>query len=444
LQKNIVITSSNPASLAFYFYLSNTGNASNFTLNGVKLINCGENISNKTGLYQLCYYNNIGTVNNCYFLGGWEPFYFYTTTVGGTFSGNVMTQVRNTPMQFQGTNGQCTLNDSFFLLSPYEALYAAISNNQTFNRCYFISGNTSGVNFTWYLGTNYITSNNCEFQGTGTQVIGFVGGVTSMLFNNCLFGTTEPNAQDLEFYSGYTGATFTGCTFASPSLVNNSAVGMPYGSYLAFNNFGGNSSYNMLYTGQGLNIETGSNCTDTTVRTLGTNNIKLEPMDNLIGENWSFQIVCTSGEAVYCQGYLQKNAAIQFSTVTVSLYLPYQSTPASVYTETTSTGTWELFTVAANWTGGFNSLATVTINAKSTTTGAAVYVADIFNGTNNITNLTSWLNGEPASIQYNQIGDPLSFYAVPSNSNFATGSMGQNFIQTNRTASDNQAIILTH
>jgi hypothetical protein len=84
-----------------------------------------------------------------------------------------------------------------------------------------------------------------------------------------------------------------------------------------------------------------------------------------------------------------------------------------------------VFLVYANYTGTVNGLATVRITAKSATSNAYIYVADLFNGTNDITNLKTWYNALPASIMYEQLGDAAAVWAVPSATLTVAGTIGK-------------------
>ena len=85
---------------------------------------------------------------------------------------------------------------------------------------------------------------------------------------------------------------------------------------------------------------------------------------------------------------------------------------------------WNVFNVAALYSGTEDLYARVAITAKSTTASAHAYIDDLYNGTNAITALDVWYKGKPSPIMFEQLGDAAAVWAVATSTLTTAGTTG--------------------
>ena len=107
-------------------------------------------------------------------------------------------------------------------------------------------------------------------------------------------------------------------------------------------------------------------------------------------------------QQIFIPGYFYRSAGLT-GTVTIEVFLPYSTTADETTTFSTTTGSWQPFITAQDYTGSVPLLATVRVNVKGTA-GNTLYLDDFFNsgnGTtvnNNIASFETWYQGKPAPI----------------------------------------------
>jgi hypothetical protein len=288
-------------------------------------------------------------------------------------------------------------------------IYVATAGSITFNNLATngdsSAATTSGVNVPSNAAFGKLTFVNCNFSQTSgiltahTNDLRIQGSSCGLdiLFDNCLFGAST-------LVNGYS------------NLINNTGI-------IKFNKYNQTTNKHLWYGAYGIAQATGTGLTDTNVRTASSLALRIAPENSSTGFSWSFKILARASTYVGVGGYIQKNAAFGTDLCTVDLYLPGSTTPDATYTMPNDTN-WNVFNLAANYTGTVDLYATVTITAKSATASAYIYVDDIYNGTNKITALDVWDQGQPSPIMYEELGDAAGVWAVLQSTQTTAGTMG--------------------
>jgi len=326
--------------------------------------------------------------------------------------------------------------------------------NKTFNYCNFVAGGDSGTSLAatanavfnycgWYanstVGTSGIrgaftlvnqalaTFNYCDSHANRSQGAYFSSG-TEITFNSCNLGTKGYNGTADILLSADTvnTALFSNCLFGSTTLLNG-YTGVAAGSEIAFDKFNQTTNDHRWYTPFGIARSTGAGLADTNVRTAGTLNVRIAPESSSPGFTWDFKILAKANSALYVNGFIQKNAAFGTDDVIVELYLPGlipgTDTPSDTMTMPDDTS-YNVFSLATNYTGTVPRYATVRVTGKTTTASAYCYIADLYNGTNDITNLKTWDSGKPSAIMFEQLGDAAAVWAVATSTLTTSGTVG--------------------
>lgn len=320
-------------------------------------------------------------------------------------------------INFNATVLDMTLNDVELFGNGSRNMFFNTLSNVTFNRLITNSATTAATASAIQMNGGSVQSNvvfnDCQFsQASGiktahTQEILMANSTSNnILFNNCLLGA----------------ATF----IAGQSSMSGSSV-------IAVNKQNQTANKHLWYTSYGTASSTGAGLTDTTVRTPGSLNVRIAPTDATTGFSWSFFIPATSNTTVSFQGFFQKNAAFGTDVATVSLFLPGSTVADSTSTLSNTTGSYLSAAVSAYYSGAVDGLATVTINAKTTTANAYLYCADFYNSGDTTTlfdklaGLTIWNNGLPSPLitQINLGGVPSAVWAVATSGLTAAGTTGK-------------------
>ena len=259
------------------------------------------------------------------------------------------------------------------------------------------------------------------------RIAGIVcGGTTNSIFTSCEVGTKGAN-QTSDIYVTTETANkilFNSSNFSSTSLVSNYLNGADGATLITFDTLNGTTNNHKWYTEYGSAQSTGSGLSDTTVRTSGTLNVRINAEDSSPGFKYEYRILAVPSKAVFALGFIQRNAAFATDTCLVELFLPGSTVADASQTMATTTGTYLPFSIAATYNGAISRYATVRISARTTTSAAYIYVADLFNGTNNITNFNTWFEGQPSEIMFEQLGDAAAVWAVPISTMTTSGTIG--------------------
>ncbi len=311
--------------------------------------------------------------------------------------------------------------------------FRAAGVGHTYTRCHSIDMNRTvgsvGCGFSLPAGRSKWYS--CEAHLCGVQGV-YIGGSHFADFYDCEFGNKGTNTIDITTVADTVPILMLeNCLFDSATLLSGyTALGD--GSEINFQKFNQIATSHRFYSPYGKAISTGAGLSDTTVRTTGSLGIALQPEDSTTGFTWSFQIPAVGNTTVNFQGFAQKNAAFGTDVCTINLYLPGSTTPDATANLSDTTGSYLPLILSAYYNSSISGLATVEIIAKSTTAGAYIYIDDLYNAGDTVTNydklagLDIWHGGKPASII-----SPLFLGGIPgavwaqSANNVIAGTMGE-------------------
>lgn len=325
--------------------------------------------------------------------------------------------------------------------------------NKTFNNCYVVQAANAGMSFSatansvwnncgfWACSTASATVNggiiglnsakavfnNCDFHCNRSFGFDFSSSV-DFTFNSCSFGTKGTNGGgDLNVVSdGYNTGLFDNCLFGSSTLISN-YLNSADGSDFSFHKYNQTTNDHRWYTPYGSARSTGSALADTTVRTSGSLGLRIAPEESSHGFIWTFKVIAKATSYSNVLGFIKKNSAFGTDSCTVEFYLPglVPGTDTASVTVTMGNDTnWNVFSLAASYSGTVPLYSIVRVIAKTTTASAYVYVDDIFNGTNVITGLDTWDKGKPSEIMFEQLGDAASVWAVLTSTMTTSGTAG--------------------
>lgn len=334
---------------------------------------------------------------------------------------------------FPNNTGNKNFIDCYSIGNNRSGWYLLGASNCTWTRCHSIANNTagSGVAAGWWMSAfNNCVTTDCEVHCNRIQGVEAASGSGSV-HNNMLVGTKGTNAIDITcFTEGYVNTVFVNSNFGSATFVSN-YLNMASGSRVKFQTLNDVTNEHRWYAPEGVGSSTGAGLPDTTVRTAGTLNQRFAAEDSIIGLQWEFLVLARPSTFVSIAGFIYDNAAFVAdlaATATVDLYLPGSTSPdaTQVMTNTTNANSSDaVFALAAFYGGTVPLYATVRITVKTATVAAYAYLADIFNGTNDITNLKTWYGGQPSSIMFEQLGDAAAVWAVLTSTLTTAGTTGK-------------------
>lgn len=300
-----------------------------------------------------------------------------------------------------------------------------------------------------------LTISNCILTGNGTNLTLGGGGYNVIVKDSILSGnskintTTNLNLQGIAAEinlinctfslatTGYAIATnditisanasisalLTNCIFNGTNFVINNS-NLTLSSLLKFENLNQIANNHMWFSKYGSARSTGAGLIDTLVRTAGSLGLRLAPANSVDGMSFSYQVLAKAGSSVYANGFLRKSAAMASDLVTVELFLPGSTVADATYTMSNVADNWEAFVVNASYIGAIDLYATVKITAKTVAAGGYLYIDDLYNGTNKITALDVWENGQPSPIMFEQLGDAAAIWSVAQAAANVDGTVG--------------------
>ena len=285
---------------------------------------------------------------------------------------------------------------------------AIVLSGNAFNNL-FISAYIQGVN-----------------SGTINRGISLNGSLSNK-FLNSEFGTVTKH-YDTDIYctsSTLNTMVFENCLFGSTNLITN-YLNQFAGSEIAFQKYQQTTNKHRWYTNTGSARSTGAGLEDTTVKTAGSINVVLLPENNTTGFAWEFNVLAPASSLSFINGYLQKNAAFGTSVAKVELWLPgsdTSSTADATFTADNTTGSYQAFNTYKLYSGTAPGLSTVRVTAISATASAYLYVSDLFNS---VGALNLWDKGKPAKqvaiTDFSSV--PAAVWSFP-DSNTVASTMGK-------------------
>ena len=414
-----------------WWYQNQCTTLANMNVQWARFNTCGSSVTSNRQGFQLCRGGGGNAVvnfdYNVLFGGQSSPFYMDSNQTAQTYTGNIVAGLTTGGFCYNMAFGNAnkTFNDCFAVDHQGDGFLPNTCNTMIFNRCFSIGGSKNSNGGAGFATNATINSqfNNCEAHCIRGYGIRIQGGTFLTTFESCLLGSKGENKnRDVNFSSGFSSTLFNNCLLGSTNEVSGNS-GLVKGSVSKFHKLDQIDNKHMFFTRYGSAQSCGAGLLDTNVRTAGSMSLRLSPIDATVGFTWSFKILAKALSAVSVSGFIQKNAAFGTDVCTVDLYLPGSVTPDATMNMPDDTS-WNVFNLAANYTGTVDLYATVVITAKSATANAYVYVDDIFNGTNKITAFDVWDEGMPSPIMFEQLGDASAVWAVLQSTQTTSGTMG--------------------
>lgn len=432
IQRNVLIDSTNSA--RGFYILTNSSVDGNIDCDWIRFETIGTGTANKLGFTLSVSSGFIGFGDVDY-----SVFYRYATGLLTTTTRSILSFTGiiavNQAAGGTGAGVQTTTNPhnkTFVDCFVFGTLRRGFSFVDTFNlrltRCYAIACNadnnsvSSGMTFS---GVGSVTADDCEIHACRRAGL-YMPGAVDVAFNDLLCGTKGINTSidlDVSAVGIYDTVVFINSSFGSATLVSN-YLSMLEGSTVAFHAFNGNSNNHTWYKPNGIARSTGAGLVDTTNKTAGNLTVRIAPETVVPGFVWEFLVGIKANTAASIFGFAQKNVAFGTDVVTIELFLPGSTTADATATLDNTTGAWQVFNLAANYTGSVAAFATVRITAKTVTAAAYVYFTDFYNGTNVLTGLQAWYNGKPTPVMTDLLGDPASVWAILTSTLTTPGTIG--------------------
>jgi hypothetical protein len=430
IQRNVIIKSSTTTEGFYYYNINDT--VGDVDVDWARFEVAGSSASNKSGIllttritfdYSVVY---GFTFYGFYFLGD----SYSTDSFTGLIACNSSTATGVNAFHI-ACRGKI-FNDCFAVKNRLTGFFVAQSSS-VLNRCVAISNNTIGsavnnANAPIYISGATHSFNNCESHCNRTKGLTLNGAVDTT-FNLLLCGTKGTNAIDVNILgSSYNQITFVNSTFGSAIFVQG-YTGMTGGSSVNFHTLNGTANNHVWYTDTGVARSTGVGLADTTNKTAGNLTVRLASENLTAGFVWEFLVGIKASTAASIFGFAQKNVAFGTDVCTIELFLPGSIVADATATLDNTTGAWQVFNLAASYTGLVAGFATIRITTKTATAAAYVYFTDFYNGTNVLTGLQAWHKGKPSPVFTDLLGDPASVWAILESTLTTVGTIGYKVVQ---------------
>lgn len=309
------------------------------------------------------------------------------------------------------------------LLAPGECA------NVTFNNTKLLAGGKSsytGANAMLYMySAGTVTFNNLEIdagRGCAFNMQGF-----GWVFNNPQFGKAA-KCQDnyVSFQAGFTNQCVmydVNWNTAKTMYDDASRILSGTGTYLALHNMQDTANACMVISDAGFLQSVGTGLTDATYHTAANYALRLDTNNAVAGQGmvFEFKILAKVGQMAQVGAWFKSDSTMSSGTVTMEMWLPGGTSAVASITITHSTS-WVPWSLVYNYAAAVNQLIIVKIRAVDA--AGYLYIADIWNGTNTITAFNVWDAGRPSPIMFEQLGDALGMWAVPTSSLTVAGSIG--------------------
>jgi hypothetical protein len=421
--RNVLIDSTDSAK-SYYITIGST-TASLVDVDWTHFDVIGINATNKEGLVVTSATAAI-TIDYCVFSRYFTGLRTVFTTVSLSFTGLICIRQSGTGIGIQTGSSNKIFTDCFVLDAKQLGFSFTASYNILSTRCYAIAcnkDNTSGA-AGFVISGGIQTFNSCEVHATRQEALR-LSGASDLLFNNLLCGTKGTNVVDVGMPNTgvYNTVVFVDSSFGSATFISNYLT-MLAGSSIQFHAYNGSANNHTWYTNTGIARSTGAGLVDTTNKTAGNLTVRIAPENLTDGFVWEFLVGIKASTAASIFGFAQKNVAFGVSVVTVELFLPGSTVADATVTLDNTTGAWQVFNLAASYTGLVAGFATIRITAKTATASAYVYFTDFYNGTNVLTGLQAWYNGKPSPVFTDLLGDPASVWAILTSTLTTVGTIG--------------------
>lgn len=438
LERNAVIAGVNVVSNGGVSFYNGSTTSGDVNIDWARFEWFGSDQGSKSGIML---YSVAGVYAQCDYSVVWMPTYrtwhFLTSKAAGTHTGLIAAGVTSLQaitsgagFYFSGTASK-TLNDCFAIGLQRVGFYFLTSANLTVNSCVVIGCNQVGAATSGSMVIQTLSSttfNDLGIHASRIQAIYGVAAGIDLTFNRALFGTKGTNTLDIQLLTDiYYTMLFSDSSFGSATLMSNYSLTIP-GTLIRFHRFNNTDNNHTWYTANGIGRSTGAGLVDTTVRTNGSLGLRLAP-ETSDGIRHRYKVLARANSGVNVLGFLRMNSAFAGgpnTALTVSLYLPGSSVADATVTMTKVADTWAVYNLAGNYTSSVSAYATVEVLATNpdAVAGAYVYEDDIRNGTNEITAMDVWDEGQPSQIMFEQLGDAAAVWGIATSTLTTAGTVG--------------------
>lgn len=281
------------------------------------------------------------------------------------------------------------------------------SNGNTIKNVYSSGANAPNGTFGYAVGVfgsgNYLENIMIDAARLRGLLLDAGQGNTFVL---CKLGTIANNTRDVEVSSGVLcQALFDRCEFGSTTDFYGTDT-MIDTSLIRVHNYNNDDNRHRWYTKNGASYSSGAGLDKTTVATAGSLGVATVPL-TAVGTEHIFPIPVNIDEAVSHFGRFWCNAtflAATNATLVAELYLPGSLTPDDTVTLTKTTDPMSddaIFSLNAQNTSTVVAAAKIRLVAKNpdAVAGAEAYYDDMDGGTNSVTGLDMWYEGQPAAFR---------------------------------------------
>lgn len=344
-------------------------------------------------------------------VGSRVGFAFGGTTDAATYTGLTcyLSQSSNLATQtIDVRSSNLTFTDMLIIGSTIQGLSMNTAYSCVFNNFMGSSNNTNNNatgNTIYMFGCTGITFNGGKINAARQQAI-YASGTSGIVFNNTQFGTLGDNITDLFCVTGtLNDFLFNNCSFGSTNLILNYLNGLN-GSLFRYHKYQQTNNRHRWYTINGVAYSSGAGLDRTTVATVGSLATALDPVTT-VGIKFEYRIPVNVGEVISVFGKFWGNSTFVsdgLTTLKAELFLPGSLTADQTFnlTKTTDpTNNNAIYRLGLVNTSTVPDVAIVrlTANNPSATVSAEAYVDDLNGGTNAISALDIWFQGQPLAFQ---------------------------------------------
>lgn len=344
-----------------------------------------------------------------------------------------------------------TFDDCFQFTAPgstASGVHLALASNavnNVFNNCHSYGGNANGTggNSAWQIyGCAFNTFNSCTINGARIQGWIFAT-ATDIVLNDFHSGNFSQNNRDIYTPpNNLNTVLFSNSTFTSSTLLYL-PEGQLEGSLIRFHKFQQTDNRHRWYTINGSAFSSGTGLDETTVATSDSLACALIPTTST-GIRFQYRIPVNVGEVISVFGKFWCDStflADSGSTLTAELFLPgsLEADQTVTMTKTTDPDSNDaVFRLGLVNTSAVKDVAIVRLTAKGTAGGKA-FVDDLNGGTNPISSLDIWYEGQPLAFQLSPqtLGDAAATAAAVwgyTTAGAVAGTMGKLQVDTDGNA----------
>lgn len=313
--------------------------------------------------------------------------------------------------------------------------FSSNSSNITLRDCWSYGANASNVATCAALYVS--TSQNIRMVGGGVNASRLYGvalnnAIGFRALNSNIGGLSANGTADIFLASNsYNTGVAENCLFSANPISNH--LNQIDGSEFRFHKFNQTAHKHYWYDIGGYAEATGPSLSDTTVRTAGSYNVKINPQNASRGFIWLQKVKAATNQIPFLKSYIRKNTPLTGATVKAELFLPGSDVNGdgdSIFTAANEAGNYQDFVIGTLYSGSENTEAYIkyTVMASS----GALYIADHYDSQES---LNSWFEGKPSELIV-----PTDFSSVPGllanypDSSTSNNTMGRRWVDTGNNA----------